>query len=315
AGMDDYLPKPVTRSELERCLHRWWDPEQSGAPAELAGMLDDGEPDRAPVPTTLDPQLLGLPMGDPVVAPASADAFGFAAAVAATAQGPDLDTVAEFAALAAASSVAPVTAPAAPSVPAPDPAARVASTAADTQAAVPEPAAAAPAVAPAATSTAAAGSPKPAAAALTPVSPAPAGAPAAPAPAAPAPAQASAAPAPQRVLAPVLDAAILEDLQAMLGDEVERLVDIFLEDTPRLVRALENAASGPDYDALREAAHSLKSSSANLGAMSLSAAARRVELAARERSLERPAVAVALIANEFARARQQLLARRPTQQA
>src|SRR5690606_20886709 len=323
AGMDDYLPKPVTRSELERCLHRWWDPEQSGAPAELAGMLDDGEPDGAPVPTTLDPQLLGLPMGDPVVAPASADAFGFAAAVAATAQGPDLDTVAEFAALApepagdvaAASSVAPVTAPAAPSVPAPEPDARVASTAADTQAAVPEPAAAAPAVAPAATSTAAAGSPRPAAAALTPVSPAPSGAPAAPAPAAPAPAQASAAPAPQRVLAPVLDAAILEDLQAMLGDEVERLVDIFLEDTPRLVRALENAASGPDYDALREAAHSLKSSSANLGAMSLSAAARRVELAARERSLERPAVAVALIANEFARARQQLLARRPTQQA
>lgn len=101
----------------------------------------------------------------------------------------------------------------------------------------------------------------------------------------------------------------------MLGDEVERLVDIFLEDTPRLVRALENAAGGPDYDALREAAHSLKSSSANLGAMSLSAAARRVELAARERSLERPAVAVALIANEFARARQQLLARRATQQA
>ena len=116
------------------------------------------------------------------------------------------------------------------------------------------------------------------------------------------------------MLAPVLDASVLEDLEAMLGDEVDRLVDVFLEDTPRLLRALEAAAAGPDHDALREAAHSLKSSSANLGAMSLSAAAKRVELAARERTLERPAVAVALIANEFARARQQLLARR-TQQA
>ncbi len=44
--------------------------------------------------------------------------------------------------------------------------------------------------------------------------------------------------------------------------------------------------------------------------MSLSAAAKRVELAAREKSLERPAVAVALIANEFARVKQLMLARR-----
>src|SRR5690606_40022094 len=34
AGMDDYLPKPVTRSELERCLHRWWDPHQIPVPPE-----------------------------------------------------------------------------------------------------------------------------------------------------------------------------------------------------------------------------------------------------------------------------------------
>ena len=55
---------------------------------------------------------------------------------------------------------------------------------------------------------------------------------------------------------------------------------------------------------LRDAAHSLKSSSANLGAMALSAAAKRVELGARAETLERPAVAVALvIANEYARAR------------
>jgi len=119
----------------------------------------------------------------------------------------------------------------------------------------------------------------------------------------PAPAPASAPVVQQLAQPPVIDAEILEELRAMLGSEVDRLVDVFLEDTPRLIAALENAAVGPDYDGLRDAAHSLKSSSANLGAMSLSAAAKRIELGAREKSLDRPAVAVALVANEFARAR------------
>ena len=67
-----------------------------------------------------------------------------------------------------------------------------------------------------------------------------------------------------------------------------------------------------DYDALRDTAHSLKSSSANLGAMLLSASARRIEAGARAGTLERPAVAVAMVANEFARARARLRAGRAT---
>ena len=43
----------------------------------------------------------------------------------------------------------------------------------------------------------------------------------------------------------LLDTEILDDLHAMLGDEVDRLIDVFLDDTPRLVQALENAAAGP----------------------------------------------------------------------
>src|SRR5690606_38687234 len=119
-------------------------------------------------------------------------------------------------------------------------------------------------------------------------------------PAAPAPPAARPAPPPG------IDEEVLGELRTMLGDEVEHLIEVFLEDTPKLLARLEIAASGPDYDALRDAAHSLKSSSANLGAMLLSAAARRVEHGARERNLERPAVAVALVVNEFARARRQL---------
>src|SRR5690606_26200743 len=80
AGMDDYLPKPVTRSELERCLHRWWDPHQIPVPpefADLAGTASGDPPKDASEPTSLDPQLLGLPTAtDPAqdAAPAPATA-------------------------------------------------------------------------------------------------------------------------------------------------------------------------------------------------------------------------------------------------
>jgi len=267
AGMDDYLPKPVTRSELERCLHRWWDPDQIAVPPEFADLVGaDATPGSTVTVTELDPQLLGLPTGDP----------------------PPLEPV-----------------PLEPA-PLPEPIAERTNIA---EVGAPEPPA----------------PPREAAAVVAPSSFAPIPpAPVTPPPAAVAPRPAADVPAidvhghaPARPLAttraapPVLlDTDILDDLHAMLGDEVDRLVDVFLDDTPRLIHALESAAAGPDYDALRDAAHSLKSSSANLGAMSLSAAAKRVELAAREKSLERPAVAVALIANEFARVKQLMLARR-----
>ena len=106
----------------------------------------------------------------------------------------------------------------------------------------------------------------------------------------------------------VIDREVLAELRSVLGNEVDKLIDLFLDDTPMLLARLEAAALAPDFEELREAAHSLKSSSANLGAMALSAAAKRVELGARIRTIDRPAVAVALIASEFARARVALLA-------
>ncbi|SEL48502.1 Hpt sensor hybrid histidine kinase [Pseudoxanthomonas sp. GM95] len=100
-----------------------------------------------------------------------------------------------------------------------------------------------------------------------------------------------------------LDTSVLDELAEVTGPGLARIIHVFLEDAPRLISELETASAIPDLDAMRAAAHSLKSSSANMGAMALSAAAKRIELGAREQRLDRPAVAVALVIAEFARAK------------
>jgi HPt (histidine-containing phosphotransfer) domain-containing protein len=115
--------------------------------------------------------------------------------------------------------------------------------------------------------------------------------------------------------ASTIDDEVLDELRAVLGGELDRLIRVFLDDAPRQIAALEEAAVAPDFEALREHAHSLKSASANLGAMQLSAAAKRVELGARTGTLDRPAVEVAKIAWEFKRARDVLLDALPRAEA
>ena len=102
---------------------------------------------------------------------------------------------------------------------------------------------------------------------------------------------------------PVLDAEVLDELQEVIGAETATIIGVFLEDTPPLIRQLQDASVAADLEKLRALAHSLKSASANVGAMALSVAARRIEHDARAGTLERPAVAVALLIAEYARAR------------
>ena len=101
---------------------------------------------------------------------------------------------------------------------------------------------------------------------------------------------------------PVLANEVVDELRAVMGDEYLSLVRLFLEDAPRHVESLEVAASAGDMPAMVAPAHTLKSASANLGAMALSAAAKRIELGARQGVLPRPAVAVAVVESEFRRA-------------
>ncbi len=366
AGMDDYLPKPVTRSELERCIDRWYAPDtrvqefaalDSGDAFETgAGEAVDAHGDasghgaasgmafqeRAWDGNAVDASAMtDAPANSATMDTASAAAIAPGSTAGGIIAGPDAGPDAGHgAAPATAIPVAPATTPPPairPEAVAPAPrivepthpaktAAPVAAPATTAAAAAIPPAPAAPVSRAAPTHAPAGGIDRQAAVAATVATPvvpttdsasAPADAPfpsagtAVPRAPAVAPATTPAAPAPPAALPPVIDREVLEDLRVMLGSELDRLIDVFLDDTPRLLAALENAVDGPDYDALRDAAHSLKSSSANLGAMSLSAAARRIEMGARERQLERPAVAVALASNEFARARRLLREAQP----
>lgn len=110
---------------------------------------------------------------------------------------------------------------------------------------------------------------------------------------------------------PMLNDETLDELEAMIGSGVAKIIAAFLDNTPRLIAQLKTAAEVPDLPLLRELAHSLKSSSANLGADALSEAAKRIELGARQGTLERPAAAVAVVVAEYESVRPALLARMP----
>ena len=113
-------------------------------------------------------------------------------------------------------------------------------------------------------------------------------------------------PAPSTPARSVLDGDVLAELREVMGAEFGNLVQMFLVDAAKYIQQLEEAAAGGDLEKMIAPAHTLKSSSANLGAMAVSAAAKRIEVGAREGVLPRPAVAVAVLEAEFQRASEAL---------
>jgi len=104
---------------------------------------------------------------------------------------------------------------------------------------------------------------------------------------------------------PVLDQGVIASLRELGGEDDPglflELVNLFLSDTPERLRALSEAMERRDPTALERAAHALKSSSANLGALELSALFRDIEAAGREKDLSRAAPLVARTRPEFER--------------
>ncbi len=102
-----------------------------------------------------------------------------------------------------------------------------------------------------------------------------------------------------------LDAGVISDLIDVMGDEFTDLVRVYLEDTPKAVALLEQAAAQGQRDGIIAPSHSLKSTSANLGAMRLAELAKRLEHGARSGELGGDPV---LLVNELKREYQQVAA-------
>jgi HPt (histidine-containing phosphotransfer) domain-containing protein len=81
----------------------------------------------------------------------------------------------------------------------------------------------------------------------------------------------------------MLDA--IRQLDDSSGSLLARVVQVYLDSSPQLIGRLRHGFDRDDLELLRHAAHTLKSSSANLGAAQLAELCKRIEFAARSGSL------------------------------
>jgi HPt (histidine-containing phosphotransfer) domain-containing protein len=87
----------------------------------------------------------------------------------------------------------------------------------------------------------------------------------------------------------VLDQPTLAALLDSLGSDVDflkELVDAYLDSTPGLFAAMRQAAAAGDAAGLQRAAHTLKTGSANMGALALAARCKELEEIGRSGALD-----------------------------
>ncbi|MBW1645876.1 MAG: response regulator [Deltaproteobacteria bacterium] len=94
-------------------------------------------------------------------------------------------------------------------------------------------------------------------------------------------------------------------------DILEKIITIFLTNTPKLLEKIRQGVAAGDGEAVQQAAHPLKSSSASLGAMRMAAICRELEVRGRERRLEDSEPLLASLEEEFVLVSRELEELRP----
>ncbi len=105
---------------------------------------------------------------------------------------------------------------------------------------------------------------------------------------------------------PAIDMSVYESIKKLMGNAFVELIDAYLEDTTEFVSLMRTACDNNDYESLQVPAHSMKSSSANIGAMRLSALAKELEQQVRSDSLVDVEQQISAIEEEFGRVAKEL---------
>jgi len=105
---------------------------------------------------------------------------------------------------------------------------------------------------------------------------------------------------------PLIDSESIENLRSLNpgdGDEFLReIITIYLEDTPQRIAELEESLADGDNVRFTRAAHSVKGSSANLGAMTVRSVAEQLEHQSNKQGLGNVAELVTALKIQFGRA-------------
>lgn len=109
---------------------------------------------------------------------------------------------------------------------------------------------------------------------------------------------------------PVIDQKALAAIAALQppgGEDIlKKVISLYLDSSLTLMKGIREAAEGNNADALYRAAHTLKSSSAYLGALTFSGMCKELEMMGRGNTLEGVAARLAALGQEYERVRDAL---------
>ncbi len=109
---------------------------------------------------------------------------------------------------------------------------------------------------------------------------------------------------------PLIDPDAIENLRALGSEDddsfLREIVTLFLEDTPKRFEELRSSHQAGDAVKYARAAHSVKGSASNLGAMRVRAVAEKLEYAAKQQGLAGLESLQAELEREFAEAQGEL---------
>ena len=100
-----------------------------------------------------------------------------------------------------------------------------------------------------------------------------------------------------------VDMRALDNIRALQSDEgpdlLAQVIELYLNDVPRQLQSLEQAVATFEASSVQKISHSLKSSSANLGAVKLAELFKGLEQQAKDNVLKNTPRQLATIENEF----------------